>query len=299
MRMTLTGRAKKIDERAIIAQRLKRLFSIAVKLKRNQHMALSQMQDLGGCRAVVRNVRAVHRLVAKYEQSVSKNPNARAEFVKKYDYIAGPKNDGYRSVHFVFKYRTQSLEHKSWNGLRIEIQIRSRYQHAWATAVETVDTFTKQALKTGGGREAWRRFFLLMSGVIALKESTPLCPGCPSSKEEIRAELRALAAHLNVREVLRSWSTALTHLPTKVSETGGANVVYLINLDAADEQVKVIAFSTEEQASEEYLSTEKMIKDKPNAQAVLVSVNSMQHSRARSRTTSPTRACFWVSSTKV
>jgi ppGpp synthetase/RelA/SpoT-type nucleotidyltranferase len=67
-------------------------------------MALSQMQDIGGCRAVVGTVRHVHRLVQLHEDSVAKNPNVRAEFVKKYDYIAAPKSDGYRSIHFVYKY---------------------------------------------------------------------------------------------------------------------------------------------------------------------------------------------------
>lgn len=56
VRMTLTGRAKRVDDRAIVAQRLKRLSSISIKLHRNENMALSQMQDIGGCRAVVRTV---------------------------------------------------------------------------------------------------------------------------------------------------------------------------------------------------------------------------------------------------
>jgi hypothetical protein len=47
VRMTLTGRAKRIDQRAILAQRLKRLSSIQTKLRSNAHMALSQMQDIG------------------------------------------------------------------------------------------------------------------------------------------------------------------------------------------------------------------------------------------------------------
>jgi putative GTP pyrophosphokinase len=98
----------------------------------------------------------VDRLVAAYEASVARNPKVRAEFVKRYDYIAAPKETGYRSVHLIFKYRSQSSKHRAWNGLRVEIQLRSRLQHAWATAVETVDTFTRQTLRraeewTGGG----------------------------------------------------------------------------------------------------------------------------------------------------
>ncbi len=143
-RMTLTTRAKKIDRRAIIAQRLKRLMSIQVKLLRNDNMALSQMQDIGGCRAVVRSVSQVDRLVKAYDDWSRSRPLVGAEFVKKYDYIDHPKKDGYRSVHLIYKYRSASQGQGSWNGLRIEVQIRSRQQHAWATAVETVDTITRQ-----------------------------------------------------------------------------------------------------------------------------------------------------------
>src|SRR5580704_5104351 len=52
-KMTLLVRAKKVDSKAIVAQRLKRLPSIELKLRRFKDMRLSQMQDLGGCRAVV------------------------------------------------------------------------------------------------------------------------------------------------------------------------------------------------------------------------------------------------------
>ena len=108
--MTLKMRAKRLDKRALIAQRLKRLSSIDVKLKRNKHMKISQMQDLGGCRAVLRWPGAVEKLVKLYEESKAKNPHVRPELVKKYDYIRNTKAHRYRSIHLVYKpkYRTKS-----------------------------------------------------------------------------------------------------------------------------------------------------------------------------------------------
>src|ERR1700722_6164390 len=81
LKMTLRTRAKGIATGAIIAQRLKRLKSIASKLsaERNMHMKLSQMQDIGGCRAVMPTVRDVEKLVARYEVSNAKNPSGRPE----------------------------------------------------------------------------------------------------------------------------------------------------------------------------------------------------------------------------
>lgn len=163
LKMTLRRRARRLESGALVAQRLKRLPSIVNKLERSQGMKLSRMHDIGGCRAVLTNIQQVRKLVDSYQISRGKNPKTRAEFVKPYDYIAEPKVDGYRSIHLVYKYRSDSELHKCWNGLRIEIQIRSRLQHAWATAVETVDAFSGTSLKTTGGsgseKTDWGRFY--------------------------------------------------------------------------------------------------------------------------------------------
>src|ERR1044072_8496490 len=66
MKNALHRRAKKVDGNAVVAQRLKRISSITVKLRRNTHMKLSQMQDIGGCRAVLKNVNQVDELVGVY-----------------------------------------------------------------------------------------------------------------------------------------------------------------------------------------------------------------------------------------
>ena len=49
----LKRRAKVIDAQCIIAQRIKRMASIELKLRRFPTMTMSQMQDLGGCRAFI------------------------------------------------------------------------------------------------------------------------------------------------------------------------------------------------------------------------------------------------------
>src|SRR6185295_3672704 len=63
------GRAsKRIDNEALIVQRLKRVPSIIKKLNRaqTQTMKLSQMQDIGGCRAVLSDVSLVKKLTNFY-----------------------------------------------------------------------------------------------------------------------------------------------------------------------------------------------------------------------------------------
>jgi putative GTP pyrophosphokinase len=78
---TLRNRATRVDSAAIVPKRIKRLPSVASKLKRFTSMQLSKMQDLGGCRAVLKTVKNVNKLVRFYEQ----NPCQALEFVKKFD----------------------------------------------------------------------------------------------------------------------------------------------------------------------------------------------------------------------
>lgn len=277
LKMVLLGRAKSIDSKALIAQRLKRLHSIELKLKNNPHMKLSQMQDLGGCRAVVRSVHNVHQLVSLYEQSNAKISKRGAEFVKKYDYIQNPKESGYRSVHLVYKYHTASKDRAIYNGLRIEIQLRSRLQHAWATAVETASIFTGQALKSNIGADEWLRFFALMGSAIALQERGQIVPNTPTDRKILIDEISDLAHRLKVETILESWVAA----QSITAKTTNA-YAFLLVLDPVQKTISVTPFTKKAfpKASEQYLLVEKETADKPGVQAVLVSVSSLQALRS-------------------
>lgn len=96
---TLRLKLKTIDKNAIVAQRLKRAPSVIAKLQRFPTMKLTQMQDIGGLRAVVSSVARVRRLEANYRESAFKH-----ELASSKDYIDKPKSDGYRSIHLVFRY---------------------------------------------------------------------------------------------------------------------------------------------------------------------------------------------------
>lgn len=279
VKMTLLTRAKRVDAQAIVAQRIKRLSSIEAKLKLNKDMKLSQMQDLGGCRAILGTPRRVADVVTLYEKNIAKNPYDRPKFVKKYDYISQPKTSGYRSIHFVYKYQTSATELKIYDGLRIEIQLRSRQQHAWATAVETVSTFTGQALKSSVGDEEWKRFFALMGSFIAIRERTPIIPNTPRSFLELKEELQHYAQMLDVQNRLRIYGDALQ---------GVANIAvfpdakyFLLELDLKGHRIMVRGYTDENlnQATDDYLRVEKLEKSGGVTDAVLVSVDSMANLR--------------------
>ena len=149
-RTTLKSRAEKVDPSVIIAQRMKRFATLMNKLERESTMKLSQMQDLGGCRAIVPKIRHLNQIHEQY----------RSQDTKCYDYISNPKKDGYRGIHLIGRYNPRGDFGKPWKNQRIEIQLRTHLQHAFATTVETVTAFTREQLKFGGGPQDWRRFFL-------------------------------------------------------------------------------------------------------------------------------------------
>ena len=144
----LRHKGRAVDPNCIVAQRIKRLASITSKLKRFKTMTLSQMQDLGGCRAIVSSVARVDKLANAYVRS-----DIRHQLHTRDDYLRGPKPSGYRGVHLIYQYNSDRT--KTYNGLKIEMQLRSQLQHAWATAVETVGTFVRQALKSSQGEQEW------------------------------------------------------------------------------------------------------------------------------------------------
>lgn len=210
--VNLRSRARRVEKGALVAQRLKRFSSLMNKLAREPQMKLSQMHDLGGCRAIVTDVQAVDELVRLYRGD-DKVWYESEGTLKYYDYIRNPKADGYRGIHLVGRYTARQEEQEAWNGQRIEIQLRSRLQHAFATAVETVTTFTREPLKFGGGPAEWKRFFALTGSLFALRENTPFVPGTPTDEKALTSELREQTKSLKVVQRLRGWAAALKRLP--------------------------------------------------------------------------------------
>lgn len=107
-------------------------------------MQLARMQDLDGCRAIMPTIDNVYKLRVSYIKSDIKH-----KLTDQKDYIEFPKSSGYRGIHLIYKY--YSDRNQTYNNLQIEIQIRTKLQHYWSTAVETAVTFTDQALKSSQG----------------------------------------------------------------------------------------------------------------------------------------------------
>jgi ppGpp synthetase/RelA/SpoT-type nucleotidyltranferase len=125
----------------VVAQRLKRQPRIIGKLIRFPSMNLSQMQDIGGCRAILpdlASVEAVRRRLMRHK----------SEVIGIDDYNAVPKSSGYRALHVVVR-RDMAL---------IEIQLRTPWQQQWATLVEDIDGALRLTLKDDSGPNELLRY---------------------------------------------------------------------------------------------------------------------------------------------
>lgn len=270
VRTLLYQRMCRVTAEGFVAQRLKRLPSVEEKLRRFPAMRLSRMQDLGGCRAVVPSVREVDEL-----HHLCRDGRQAHQLSGAKDYLAEPKPDGYRGVHLVYRYCSRSSRKSALNGTRIEIQIRSHLQHAWATAVETVDVLQETRLKIGGvGGDEWKRFFALMGTVHAIMEDRPMIAGTPAASEAVRSELRPLVQRLDVDNELVGLAAALEVI-------GEGSGWALIVRDAARRRgfIRHYSASRSAQAQKDYLLREAEHENQPAVQVCLVSTNSVEDLR--------------------
>ncbi|MFL6203245.1 MAG: (p)ppGpp synthetase, partial [Thermoanaerobaculia bacterium] len=155
-----------------------------------------------------------------------------------------------------------------------ELQLRSRSQHAWATAVETVGTFLQQALKSSEGSESWLYFFRLTGSAFALMEKTPLVPETPTDERELRAAIKQLASKLEVKKTLKAYGQAVQVSSEKVMKSA---YYFLLSFMPSPERLTVYGFRRDQlaQATERYLEVEKDQAGIIGAQTVLVSADSL------------------------
>lgn len=254
----------------LISRRLKRLTSIQHKLYLNSEMGLGGMQDIGGLRVVVNTAEELLRL-----QSLLRSlPIADFECRRMYDYVNEPKESGYRSIHFAYIYH---CEEKDFNGLRIELQIRTRLQHLWATAVETAGLYTKTSLKSGEKNGEWLEFFKVVSSLFCIKEHLPV------ARNLRNMTMKTLMVECYARNKRYRYSDILKALNVSVHETedkARAYSYYLIFINFENSTVRVTPYkkNEEERASMEYTELESHLQDDKNA-AVLVAVSKIEELR--------------------
>ncbi|MDF0752719.1 RelA/SpoT domain-containing protein [Marinobacter sp. 71-i] len=280
----LKEKSIKKDKGAIFAKRLKRYASIVSKLKRFRKMKLKNMQDIGGCRAIVSSEKKLYQIVRELRKKENfKNGDG---VVKYKDYIKNPKDDGYRGYHLIGIFKDKSGGKKS-----IELQVRTVIQHDWATALEIVDLFTGQALKSNQGEAEWKDFFKLVSDHFSLMEGIHLFTSKNDSEQFIEYEklinknpdylesglkIQEYESRLKIVKSLQAYAHSLKVADDHISEHEVDGYV-LLRVDTAKKQVESTIFSdsNNEDAERKYIEYEKESASKQNIVVALVSTTAV------------------------
>lgn len=217
---SLRNRAKSKD--VTVAQRLKRRVTIYDKLRRRPNFSLTEMQDIAGCRLIFKNMQDLAEFRDAFHNARFSHRLISGD--DRYNYTLNPKSDGYRGVHDVYEYRSKRESGEPWNRLRIELQYRTIYQHAWATAVEVAGLLTDNEHKFGRASADYAEFFCLTSEIIArtFEASNSCRPDL--SIGELFATLDEVDDRISVMNVFRQYNGVAQHVSAL-----GSNLILIFN----------------------------------------------------------------------
>ena len=194
--------------------------------------------------------------------------------IKNYIDFPHPNNDGYRGIHLITRHDAPSVDLR---GLFCETQVRTRLQHAWATALETYDVASREGLKFGRGSENAKRFFQIASALFAMAEGGSTTGVVAESVEELRRELLEIEEQDHIQKRLQACSGSVAILSDE-SFSGAAYCV--LDIDFELQCTSLYTFSEEDVSKAERLyfelerrtlEGESTLKD-----ALLVKVSSLK-----------------------
>lgn len=263
-------RKKTKDTGVTVAQRLKRKSTILDKLRREPVMQLARMDDVVGCRLIFSSIRSLKEFRAGFHKARIRHK--RRNDLGKYDYILRPKSSGYRGIHDIYEYNVKSNKGKAYNGLLIELQYRTRQQHAWATAVEFVEHLTKNQPKFNRGDERYIEFFRLASEIIARHTERMGSVYRSLSDGEVAQRLEGIDAQIHIIEKLRS------AVPSK--EKAAAKTENMILRFSSGGNLETYNFSSLEEATNRLFDLES---EYPDDDIVLVRADTFKAIRSAYR----------------
>ena len=156
-----------------VTQRLKRWTTMIDKLAREPKMQVTQMQDIGGVRALLPSLPHVY--------AVSRRLRKTWTIIRVRDYIAEPKPSGYRALHLIVRR----------GDYPVEVQLRTVLQDAWANQVEEDGRRLGVGLKFGAGATDIHAYYVVVSDAFAfLDRGEAIPPELAATLNEGYAKIR-------------------------------------------------------------------------------------------------------------
>lgn len=243
-----------------------------MKLEAKPSMRLSQMQDIGGCRAVVGDISTVYRIRDLYKTSQSKNRILQID-----DYISKPQSTGYRSLHVIVRYQNKSKP--EYNGLTFEVQLRTELQHAWATAVETVGAILGQHLKGGAGEKKWLAFFRNASYAFACLDQPGLLHRRTIGVRQVARNLARQMVSLRVEDTFHTYKSVLK----ETEKAGKRPGYYLLVMNPEQQYLSIKSYSRKQrlEAFKDYFDYERVLPLYKNTNQLSLFPEMMNYSGAQ------------------
>lgn len=243
---------------AMATYRLKRKESILKKLYRsNGNFELGAMDDIAGCRVIVNSISEVYEV---YNEILNLKKTKEIDIKKTKDYIKNPEKSGYRSLHIIIK---QTLKQENIDRqYRIELQIRTKLQHHWSTAVEAMSEIDNVEYKDptliskGNIRiQSCLQFFKVISELFDCCENND--DACSKSNEEL---VNSVRTNDNFKEIivdLKAARNSVTINMQKNSAQGGEGL-YLLELSRETQELTIHSYTMDcvEKAITNYNSKE-------------------------------------------
>ncbi|WP_421777033.1 RelA/SpoT domain-containing protein [Gardnerella sp. KA00243] len=240
---------------AMATYRLKRKESILKKLYRsNGNFELGAMDDIAGCRAIVNSVSEVYEV---YNEILNLKEAGEIDIKKTKDYIENPEKSGYRSLHIIIK---QTLKQENIDRqYRIELQIRTKLQHYWSTAVEAMSEIDNVEYKDptlvseGNTRiQSCLQFFKVISKLFAC---------CENNDDEFKEELaNSVRTNDNFKEIIEDLKAARNsvtiNMQKNIAKSGEG--LYLLELSRETQELTIHSYTMDcvEKAITNYNSKE-------------------------------------------
>ena len=233
--------SRSISRESISTYRIKRIESILNKLYRYPSMDFSRMWDIGGCRCILHSNKQVYQLKSRLSNIQG------LKIRKEYDYIESPKEEGYRSLHLFLQLEGSSIV--------IELQIRNRIDHSWATLVEITDLLYNSKLKEHKKDKKLLRFHYLLSLRDQLTDKQRIEIIKVLNKYKYFEKLSSVFAR-NYIEVRKQW----------LDIENKHNHRYFLIETTSEKVPQISSYKSFEEAEEEYF---RIYKLKANANVVL------------------------------
>ena len=151
----LAEESKKVRKSRVVTYRIKRIESIISKLNRFPNMELGKMIDVAGCRCIVDSILDIYKIKEALEKRLD------VFDIKNYIDSKPIDDDGYSAMHLYVRFKEEEKK-------PIEIQIRTKDQHNWATFVEIIDVIYNTKIKEGQKNPELQRFCYLFSSIDSL-----------------------------------------------------------------------------------------------------------------------------------